>query len=213
MSEKTYSNQLSCGHCTNVSKMEVVGFVSDDKSDFDERFGPYHYGTTYDGLKCPACAKMNIVRYDWHEEMDEEDEIIYEVLYPINQNAPIGLPQEILQAYEAAEKVKTIDVNAYAILMRRLLELICLDRNAAKDTLYKMLKELSSKGEIPTKLVDVAMGLKNLGNVGAHAGSGTLTKNEIPIVQALTKAILEYVYSAPHLAKLAEEKLTKVRGS
>lgn len=212
MGDTSYSNFLSCGHCTNYSKMEVVGYVSDDKSDFHEGFGPMHYGTTYKVLKCPACEKINIITYDWHDEMQSEEEVTYKVLFPLNPKTPLGLPKDILQAYEAAEKVKNIDVNAYAILMRRLLELVCLDRKAKNDTLFKMLNELAGKGEIPEKLVDVAKGLKNLGNVGAHAGTGNLTKNEIPIVQALTKAILEYVYSAPYLAKLAEEKLKKIKG-
>lgn len=210
MAEKDYSNLLSCGHCTNYSKMEVIGYVSDDKSEYHEGYGPMNYGTTYKVLKCPACEKINIVTYDWHEDMESEVEVTYTVLFPINQNIPLGLPKEISQAYVAAEKVKSIDVNAYAILMRRLLEMVCLDRQAKNDTLFKMLKELATKGEIPAKLVDVAMGLKNFGNVGAHAGTGNLTKNEIPIVQDLTKAILEYVYSAPHLAKAAEEKLNQI---
>ena len=212
MVEKSYSKFLSCGHCTNFSKMEVVGYVSNEKSDFHEGYGPMSYGTTYSVLICPACDKINIVTHDWHEDMESEEEVSYKILFPINQNTPLGLPKDILQAYEAADKVKNIDVNAYAILMRRLLEMVCLDRQAKNDTLFKMLNELASKGEIPEKLVDVAKGLKNLGNVGAHAGTGNLTKNEIPIVQALTKAILEYVYGAPYLAKVAEEKLKRIKG-
>lgn len=74
-----------------------------------------------------------------------------------------------------------------------------------------MLRELADKKEIPEKLVDVADGLRNFGNIGAHAGSGELGKNEIPIVQALAIAILEYLFSAPHLANVAESKLKSIR--
>ncbi|MEP7168010.1 MAG: DUF4145 domain-containing protein, partial [Bacteroidota bacterium] len=100
---------------------------------------------------------------------------------------------------------------AYVILLRRLLELICIDRSAKKNTLALMLKDLSDKGEIPDKLVKVAMGLKDFGNIGAHAGIGELSENEIPIVTALCTAILEYTYSAPHLATLAETKLNSIK--
>jgi hypothetical protein len=37
------------------------------------------------------------------------------------------------------------------------------------------------------------------------------TEKEIPIVNALCSAILEYVYSAPYLATIAENKLTTIK--
>jgi hypothetical protein len=206
------SKLISCSHCGNVSKMEIIGNVNDDHTEVDEVFGPtYEYGTHYSVLKCPACEKVNIVSYDWNDSMESDDEISYDFLFPQNPNYPIGLPEKILTAFKAVEKVKSIDVNAYAILMRRLLELVCLDRNATNGTLAVMLKELANKNEIPNKLVKVASGLKDFGNIGAHAGSGELTEKEIPIVNALCNAILEYVYSAPYLATLAENKLNAIK--
>jgi hypothetical protein len=192
--------------------MEIIGNVNDDHTDYDPVDGPVGaWGTHYSVLKCPACGKINIVSYGWHDGMESDDEISYDFLYPQNSNYPIGLPEDILTAYKAAEKVKSIDVNAYAILMRRLLELVCLDRDASSGTLASMLKELADKNEIPKKLVKVASGLKDFGNIGAHAGSGELTEKEIPIVNALCSAILEYVYSAPHLATIAENKLNSIK--
>ena len=104
-----------------------------------------------------------------------------------------------------------MDVNAYAILTRRLLELVCLDRGAQLNNLAVMLRDLANRNEIPDKIVKVAIGLKDFGNIGAHAGIGDLSENEIPIVNALCIAIIEYVYSAPYLATLAEQQLNKIR--
>ena len=192
--------------------MDILGIVSDDHKQEEPEAGfLFEYGTHYSVLKCPACEKINIVSYDWNDAMDSDDDISYDFLYPQNLNYPIGLPEEILKAFKAAEKVKSIDVNAYAILMRRLLELVCLDRNATSGTLAAMLKELANKNEIPDKLVKVASGLKDFGNIGAHAGSGDLTEKEIPIVNALCSAILDYVYSAPYLASIAENKLKTIK--
>ncbi|MFN8356333.1 MAG: DUF4145 domain-containing protein [Spirosomataceae bacterium] len=206
------SKLISCRHCGNIAKMEIVGNVNDDHTDYDPDEGPIGaWGIHYNVLRCPACEKINIVSYTWHDGMESDDEISYDFLYPQNSNYPIGLPEKILTAYKAAEKVKSIDVNAYAILMRRLLELVCLDREASSGTLAAMLKELADKNEIPQKLVKVASGLKDFGNIGAHAGSGELTEKEIPIVNALCSAILEYVYSAPHLATIAENKLNTIK--
>lgn len=206
------SKLISCRHCGNVSKMEVEGSAYVDESWEDDIHGPGpDQGTHYDILKCPACEKITIVTYFYHEFMDSDEQINYEFLYPQILDCPTGLPENIFQSYKAAEKVKAIEVNAYAILMRRLLEQVCLDRGAKSGTLASMLTELATKGEIPQKLVKVALGLKDFGNIGAHAGSGDLSVEEIPIVTALCNAILEYLYSAPHLADIAEAKLKLIK--
>jgi len=206
------SKLISCRHCGNIAKMEIVGTVYDDHEEFDSENEPMgESGTHYSVLKCLACEKTNIVSYSWYDGIESDDEISYNFLFPQNEKYPIGLPKNILGAFKAAEKVKSIDVNAYAILMRRLLELVCLDRKAKGKTLALMLKDLADKNEIPDKLVKVSLGLKDFGNIGAHAGSGELSEKEIPIVNALSNAILEYVYSAPYLATFAEDKLKAIK--
>jgi hypothetical protein len=107
--------------------------------------------------------------------------------------------------------VRSVDANAYAVLMGRLLDMICKDRNAQGDTLDEKLKDLSSKGEIPEKLVGVVVGIRKLRNIGAHADLGELTSADIPILDDLSKAILEYVYSAPHFAQAAEDRFKSVK--
>lgn len=208
------SKLTACGHCFNISQMKILGSVNDmeDHADYDDKYGPPpEQGIVFSVLKCPACSKINIVSYFWSEHMESEDDISYEIIFPPEKSVPIGIPEKILKAYKAAEKIKTIDVNAYVILQRRLLELVCIDREAKGDTLANMLKDLSGRGEIPEKLVKVAKGLKDFGNIGAHAGIGELSEEEVPIVTALCTAILEYIYSAPHLAAIAEAKLGKIR--
>lgn len=211
MSEKL-SKLITCSHCYNISKMEIIGSVNDDNVYVDDKSrSMMECGTIYSVLECPACNQVNIIRYDWHDGMESDEEVKYEILFPKNEKTPFGLPEKIEKALIAADKVKIIDVNAYAILLRRLLELVCIDRNAEGDTLAKMLNDLSSKGEIPIKLVNVAKRLKDLGNVGAHAATGDLSEKETPIIKALILAILEYIYSAPHLAEIAEQKLNKIK--
>ncbi|GEO08283.1 hypothetical protein SAE01_07790 [Segetibacter aerophilus] len=192
--------------------MRIIGSVNDTEVYEDPDYGPMgEGGTIYSVLECPACKRVNVVSYGWHDGIESDDEINYEILFPQENNFPIGLPDNIASTLRAADKIKTIDVNAYAILLRRLLELVCLDRKANGATLALMLKDLADNNEIPEKLVKVASGLKDFGNIGAHAGIGELSEKEIPIVRALTSAILEYIYSAPHLATLAENKLKAIK--
>jgi hypothetical protein len=89
--------------------------------------------------------------------------------------------------------------------------MVCEDRSAGGKDLHSKLQDLATKGEIPTKLVGVADSLRNLRNVGAHAVLGELSNAEVPILDDLCKAILEYVYSAPYLAKQAEDRLNSLK--
>ena len=58
-------------------------------------------------------------------------------------------------------KNRNIDANAFAVLLGRVLELVCVDRNAVGNSLHKKLQDLATKGEIPAKLVDVAQASRN----------------------------------------------------
>lgn len=191
--------------------MEVVDTMRDVISEGGDDMGYWEHGDIYRLLKCPNCRKVNITTYSWHDAMDEDDVITEKTIYPQHQDFPVGLPDKILGSLTSAEKVKPIDVHAYALLLGRTLELVCHDRGAKSGTLYPMLEELAKKGDIPEKLVKVASGLRNFRNLGAHAGMGDLSEKELPIVRALLDAILTYIYSAQHLADLAEEKLARIK--
>lgn len=209
---KNLSSTITCGHCGNISPMEIIGTADTSTSYYSpEGYEMGESGDVYNILKCPSCNKVNIATYFWHDGMDTSEEVVYNILYPNQVDTPKGLPSHIASSINAAEKIKNIDVNAYAILLRRTLEQVCLDSEAKSGTLAAMLKELADRHEIPNKLVDVAKGLKDFGNIGAHAGIGELSEKEIPIVRALTFAILEYMYTAPHLATLAETKLASIK--
>jgi hypothetical protein len=183
----------------------------DDDDSYDDYCVPQpEEGYYYKLLLCLACKEVTLWKYFYSDLMDEEN-ITIETLYPPAQTRLSGLPPQIQQAYEIALKVRAIDANAYAVLIGRILEMICADRQAEGKDLYNKLSDLSTKGEIPAKLVGVAHSLRQLRNFGAHASLGELTRDEIPILDALCRAILEYVYNAPYLAEKAEQKLNSLR--
>lgn len=190
--------------------MVIGGSFSDTINEEQDDGPPVEHGTIYELLKCPACKEVLLRSYFWHDMMDSEDEVTFKLLYPFDVRIPLGLPETIEKAYRASLKVKTIDANAYGVLVRRVLEMVCSDRDATGRTLNDKLKDLASKSEIPTKLVDVADKLRAFGNVGAHAELGDLTTEEVPIVEDLCRAILDYIYTAPYLAQRAEKSLSKL---
>lgn len=211
MTDKNFSGETRCGHCGNVAPMEIRSTVSQVRNHEDPRTGyPWEAGPVHELLVCPACDGLVLRRYFWHDHYDPED-IDVEVVYPRQAEVPIGLPATIQQEFEAALRVRSASPNAYGVLLGRLLELVCDDRGAEKGKLSARLKDLSERGEIPNKLVEMAEKLQELRNVGAHAWVGELTAGDVPILESLCRAILEYVYSAPHLLKQAADRLQKVR--
>lgn len=209
--EKQLSGTTLCSHCGNHAPMEIVSTYSQVQTIGDESLGmTWDSGDDYNLLLCPACKAVTLCTYSWHE-CDDPDDIVARILYPTANKVPAGLPGQIRTAYEAALKVKTIDANAYAVLLGRVLEMVSLNRKASGKVLQEQLTDLAKRGEIPDKLVGVAKGLRNLRNVGAHPILGELTRSEVPILENLCKAILEYVYSAPLLAQQAEDCLLQLQ--
>ncbi len=207
---------LKCRHCGNFAPMDIVAdyYLStkpEPHDPEDEYYNPQpDQGYNYELLLCLACEKVTLREYFEHDCLDPED-IKVETLYPPQGVNLFDLPSLIQKAYEAALKARAIDANAYAILLGRMLEVVCEDRKVKGENLYEKLKVLAEKGEIPENLMGVAHGLRKLRNIGAHEPLEGLSNDEIPILDALSRAILEYIYIAPSLAKQAETRLKRLK--
>jgi hypothetical protein len=190
-----------CAHCGNLAPMRIVAEYDEVDTVCDEETKIFwKEGPCFELLKCPACNEIELRTYYFIPETPRA----FKTLYPNASRIPLGLPTKIEKEYQAALKVRGISANAYGVLMGRILELVCEDRNAAGNSLFNKLSDLANKNEIPSKLVMVADKLRIFRNVGAHASLGELTDQEAPILESLARAILEYVYSAPSLAESAK---------
>lgn len=213
--ENWFTAPTKCGHCGNTAPMAGVATHSEVSVEEDHHgTGPmvWEEGDVYNLLKCPACGGITLRMYYYHSGyMESEGDADVKVLYPNEGRAPKGLPIGIQNAYESAMKVRKVDANAFGVLAGRVIEMTCVDRNATGRTLSDKLRDLAGRNEIPAKLVGVANAITVLRNIGAHPELGELTKEEVPIVEDLLRAVLEYVYSAPHLAQMAEDKLNALK--
>jgi hypothetical protein len=170
-SEKLLSKILKCGHCGNSAPMEIVVVYNQDIT-YEDEYERFERNNTFQILFCPTCHEPTIRCIYWDRSMRDDTDLEITILYPPNNNQVLGLPSNIRAAYEAALSVRKIEPNAYAVLIRRLLEMVCTDRAASGKVLNDKLGDLAKKGEIPPQLVSVAKGLKDFGNVGAHADAG-----------------------------------------
>lgn len=212
--EKTDFNpiEICCGRCEKTKEQTVVAAYRDevlevdDVNEIDGPMSPSCWTVVYilRLSRCPACDYFNY-------SVEDTDGGEIDVLYPKPPEILQGLPAKIEKAYKAARAVSIIDANAFGVLLGRVLELVCIDRKAKGKTLHEQLQDLVSKGEIPGPLADMANQLKTLRNIGAHAVLGELSFQEVRICDDLCRAILEYVYVAPHRVTQVEERIKKLK--
>lgn len=214
--KREVSEVVSCGHCGNRLPMKVLLQHGDFEADTDYGTGniisPVS-GTYYEVLKCQTCERLILRSSQYNDcECIEVPDLDYAVLYPSLGHSSIrGLPSRIASAYEAARRVRSVDANAYGVLVGRVLEMVCQDRLAKGKSLSDQIKDMADRGDIPPTLAEVAHGIRNLRNVGAHADIGDLTPAEAPVLEGLLTALLEYLYSAPLLVQEAKQKLDALK--
>ena len=140
MSATQFGPTLRCRHCGNMAPMKRVGGYSQV-----QRYDSIEGGDIFDLYECPSCHRVTLTRTYWDDAMDPFD-VEVEELDPSQSAVIVGLPREIERAYVAAQKVKGIDANAYAVLLGRVLELVCAERNAAGRTLAQQIKDPGCQG-------------------------------------------------------------------
>jgi hypothetical protein len=201
---------IDCGHCGKAASMEVAAKhneVSEVQEEFED---PHGEGYIYRMCICPSCRKITLVE-EYINTRSTPSSLGTSIIFPRMVSAPAGLPLQIERAHSAAAKVRSVDANAYAVLLGRVLDLVCQDRKAEGDTLNAKIRNLADRGEIPKNLLPVAHSLRNLRNLGAHADLGELTLDEVPVLDDLCRAILEYVYTGPLLVQKAEQHLARLK--
>lgn len=183
-----------------------------------EQSWEWEEGEIYRLLCCEGCGEVVLQRnyYDSRYEDFEDSSIAEEAfvtMYPQPDTMPKVLPKSVKSEYDAAIAVRPINANAYAVLLGRVFDTVCEDRKATDKTLSEKLADLAKRGEIPQPLAEMAHGLRQLRNVGAHADLGTLTKDEIQLLDTILRAILEYLYRAPRLVEEVKQMLEKRQSS
>ncbi|GAB2616320.1 hypothetical protein GCM10027035_10890 [Emticicia sediminis] len=114
-----------------------------------------------------------------------------------------NIPDKVLNAFEEAIKCHSSSCFiASAIMIRKTLEEICIERGATGNNLYKKLQDLGGKILIPKELLTGMNELRLLGNDAAHIEAQTFSeigKEEIEVSLEFTKEILKAVYQYENL--------------
>ena len=201
-----------CGHCGNIADGKVVASYDNIRS-YSDNIRSWEAGLIWELVRCPNCDDINLRLIDFHTGAEPEiGRRAAKILYPSVIESPQGVPAEIDKAYQAALKVRHVDANAFAVLLRRVIEAVCQDRAAKGKHLINKLQDLARNGDIPAKLSDIAHGIRKLGNVGAHYDED-LTPAEATLLNDLCKALLEYVYTAPKQIEQVRLSLERIENA
>jgi len=209
MSEPYEVGPWECRYCGNVVKFTVTAQdfsqVCNYESEIETPLGSADFslsrGWVHRLLLCPACKEISFERVFTEDGVPEESEFIYPELPPV----PEGFPVKVAKEYVAALKERKRNPNAYGAMLGRVLDAICSDRripvrnNGRLIGLFKRLELLASK----ENLSPVAGGATGLRNSAAHADAGELRPEEVPILEALVRYVLDHLYVIPALDRRA----------
>ncbi len=203
------TNQVrQCPHCKNIVVQDILNtgngapeiiLFPDGK---DEVITTFYFLT-----KCTTCQEISLLR---SREYDRNPRDISEatVIYPTDYIGTASLPPAIRESIEEAQKVRRISPVAFSLLLRRALELVCIDRGATHgENLKDQIQNLAINSNLPPSITYAAESLKILRTLGAHTSISSLSPGDVQLLDDLCLIITEYLYVMPGKVAQLEKKL------
>lgn len=201
----------TCFHCGNTGKMNYIG-KSGWKS---EEIGEDNYGNIYSYtliehedwfvFECPVCHKLVIISEYIFDVADGKPERTIE--YPTIAVPRLGVPREIFSAFESAVRTKGIDFSICLLSLRRVLEMICKDKEAVGKDLEKKIDDLIDKKILPPMIGDACWIIRQMGNEAAHADNVEVYAYDVEQVIGYVSTIIDYLYSMPYRVNQLKQKI------
>ena len=201
-----------CPHCGNTTpqslkyfhEFHTYGFHADGSKTEDELPAAYYIAS------CGTCNDI-LLYYSEIQPVPRDMFIYADLIWPKEEYLPATVPERVRNFYLEAARIKRIAPNAFAVQIRRGIEAVCDDRGIKQGPLNKRLKQLSSKGELPTLLSDMTNILRIVGNIGAHSSEREVRPIQVNAIDEFFRAIVEYVYVAPGKLEAFRNRLSELR--
>lgn len=213
---------LLCYHCGNQAphqtELELKSdqlFEIDDRVTPEERYlEPFHYQV----LTCGTCGGLAVLGDFWIYLKDlKEQGRPWPRLYPLGpdilppshtlaSDSP-AVPGRAIEMYRKAWPLRHTHPAAFANQVRRVLEVICGDQEAAGGTLAQKLEDLAKKGVLPSDLADTAALVREVGNEGSHATPRELNIYDAELLDELLKLIIQFIYLGPSHRVMLKRRL------
>lgn len=200
----------NCRHCGNHGATKEVGQVEVERfSQDDERYGHFDFVKYVQVDRCGVCGGLTIWQGIWGDDFGET--VSDRLLFPSSRDNS-SLPEKVRKRLEAADRVQRLDPGLYAVAIRRMLETVFNDKQAEGRDLYHKAQDLVEKGELPPNIAVAVSHLRDIGKYGAHDEEIDVSKEDVPLIENLADAVLEFVYRSPAAVAALETSITERGG-
>jgi hypothetical protein len=195
----------NCRHCGNEGSTKQVGNVEIERfSQDDPQHGSFDFTKFVQVDKCGVCNGLTIWQAIWGDDFGEV--ISDRLLYPSSRDNS-SLPEKVRKRLEAADRVRRLDPGLYAVAIRRMLETVFNDQGAEGRDLFHKAEDLVKKGQLPPNIAVAVSHLRDIGKYGAHDEEIEVAKDDVPLIENLADAVLEFVYRSPAAITALEKSI------
>jgi uncharacterized protein DUF4145 len=208
------SRVLECGHCGNRTPHSKAWQYESLQlyEQHDDRIWTETY--TWVLYACGTCGGLNI--YGDFYSVHGSDQLSRTRLHPraslllppshmISPREPI--PPRIVKLYEEVWPLRHRAPAAFIGQVRRLLEFVCEDQQAAGRSLFEQLRHLVTHGTLPGYFANITDLLRVVGNMGVHATDEDLSRWDAELIDDFFRSVVDYVYVAPAKIRRMQERL------
>ncbi|MFC1685197.1 DUF4145 domain-containing protein [Pseudomonadota bacterium] len=181
---------IECSHCES----KVDGVVKGEVEGHDDEY-PFPFKTVL--VECPICrnALLGMTEHIQTGPDNFEWDNLHRVYPEHESNLDWGIPEIARNSLiEAKICYKAKAFSASAVMCGRTIEGVCNHHSTKSKTLAGGLKELKQKGIIDERLFEWGDELRKHRNIGAHATSEKISKEDAKDLLDFSSAICEYVF-------------------
>ncbi|MGW3368315.1 DUF4145 domain-containing protein [Streptosporangium canum] len=181
---------LNCPLCGEMTSFSIEAKVTSERHSWDGQ------NMRFMLLLCEYCQDILIAK----QEGDDDVWLAPEFLSAETKKMPRPplhphIPEGLRRIHE--EGMTCLWAGAYTaalVMVRRILEGVCILHGFTKKTLVQNLAEMKDVGLIDWRLFEWAQALRVIGNIAAHYTDEEVAREDASDALALSEALLEYLY-------------------
>jgi hypothetical protein len=150
----------------------------------------------WSAAECPECRQATLyLREHIGGPLNDGWDDYWQAYPPQARKMSSAVPRNLRKDHEEARGcLQGRLYTAAAIMARRILEGICVDRGYTSGDLFNRLKKMRDDGVIDARLYEWADAGRQVGNEGAHASGVTVSREDAEEVLRFVEALLDYLY-------------------
>jgi hypothetical protein len=192
------TNVSYCPHCGNEAPQLLIHKQKFFRKNWNSKPNEPSEHTPWSSFvaACQTCG--NLLIYDnAGDQTDDKRFSRCDLVYPTWRLIPGSIPKIVADAYSEASRIREKSPNAFALLIRRALEVVCNDQGVIGKNLQQRIKLLSERGDLPPILAEATNLLRLIGNIAAHDDKNAVHPIFVRAIDEFFNAIVEYLYVSP----------------